>query len=258
MGSLSHFAVAAGKNGATRETPRRLESPKSVWRNERAAALALAGLTAACIAAWDEDVDLARRLHRDEFPFAVVRGLGQLGHAYGKSNARVAILFGGLSGSMMAAGIALDDDKLVTTTVLFAQSFAVTMLATAAVKMTVGRERPYREKGAHAFEYFEFSSDGARRSMPSGHTAAAFSMMTVIAKQYPKWWVQLPAYTFAVGAGLQRIDAREHWTSDVLAGAALGYFVASRVVARHSSDGDKKYSPALLVSPGRLGVALRL
>jgi len=231
-----------------------LGAPFRMTKTEGAAALALAGVTAGLIAGWDEDIDARIRDRSGSFPFVVVREWSELGHEYGRSNARVAVLFGGLSGGMLAGGIVLGDGKLVKTAALTAESFLFTMLAVGTIKLTVGRDRPYLENGPGSFEYLKFSTDRAKRSMPSGHAAAAFSMMTVIAKQYPSWWVRFPAYTLAAGASLDRVDSRRHWASDVLAGAVLGYFVSSAVVERHSRTPRR---PRLAVTPGRAAIVFR-
>jgi hypothetical protein len=219
--------------------------------------LALAGVTAGLISTWDGDIDTEVRRGSNDFPYVATRKLGELGQWYGKDNAKVAIFFAGLSGSMLAGALALEDDKLLTTTGLMAESFAFTLIATFAAKMTVGRDRPYLGNGPRAFEYFQFSSEKAKRSLPSGHASAAFAMMTVIAKRYPALWISIPAYTVAAGAALARIDTRQHWTSDAMLGSVLGYLISSAVVKRHTERSTERVSLVPLVSADRVGISLR-
>ena len=57
-------------------------------------------------------------------------------------------------------------------------------------------------------------------AMPSGHASITFSVATLLGYRYPRW--RVPLY---VGAGLvsfSRIYLGRHYTSDVLAGAAIG------------------------------------
>lgn len=61
-------------------------------------------------------------------------------------------------------------------------------------------------------------------SLPSGHTAAAFLMATIIMHFYPA--LGLMAYVWASLVGLSRIVLRVHFPLDVLMGASLGVGVA--------------------------------
>lgn len=61
-------------------------------------------------------------------------------------------------------------------------------------------------------------------SLPSGHTAAAFLMATIIGTFYPVALV--PAMLWASMVGLSRIVLRVHFPLDVIIGAALGISVA--------------------------------
>ena len=56
--------------------------------------------------------------------------------------------------------------------------------------------------------------------MPSGHTAAAFLMATVLAASFPLWAPLLFAWAALVGAS--RLLLGVHYLSDLVAGALLG------------------------------------
>ena len=98
---------------------------------------------------------------------------------------------------------------------------------TEVAKTAFGRNRPvlYTADAPEAADRY-----GSRRSLPSGHTAAAFA----IAASY---WLsigersraaRLGALAAAIGVGTLRVAARRHFPSDALAGAALG--VATAIV----------------------------
>jgi membrane-associated phospholipid phosphatase len=87
----------------------------------------------------------------------------------------------------------------------FYKSFGSTVAATWLLKHTVHETRP----------------DGSNdESFPSGHAAAAFQAASFIPRRYgvPAW----PGYVLATYTGWTRVEAKKHYTSDVLAGAALG------------------------------------
>lgn len=73
-------------------------------------------------------------------------------------------------------------------------------------------------------------------SFPSGHTAVAFSMATILGEAYNLKWL---TYPLALMSGLSRIQQNTHWTSDVFAGGLLGHLEARQILYRHgyiSSD----------------------
>ena len=122
--------------------------------------------------------------------------------------------------------------------------------------MICGRERPYNENESTDFHFFAFSSDMAYRSMPSMHTSCTFAMMTVIAKQYNYWWIKIPAYTFAFGVAIQRIDNKQHWTSDVLVGGIIGYSIANSLVKKHNQNDSYKFTLGTFLSANSIGISL--
>ena len=69
--------------------------------------------------------------------------------------------------------------------------------------------------------------NGGNHSFPSGHTASAFMGAAFLQQRYG-WAYGAPAYAAAAFVGYSRVHTKEHWTTDVLAGAALG--IASNVV----------------------------
>lgn len=67
-------------------------------------------------------------------------------------------------------------------------------------------------------------------AFPSGHATLSFAMATVIALEYKETiWVPVLCYSLATLISLSRIQSGEHWPSDVLIGAALGYGVGKFV-----------------------------
>ena len=86
------------------------------------------------------------------------------------------------------------------------------------LKYAFDRERPYIKypDKIHPIEPEDSPS------FPSGHTAAAFSLVTSLSITYPKWYVIAPSAVWACGVGMARMNQGVHYPSDVLAGAAIG------------------------------------
>jgi membrane-associated phospholipid phosphatase len=83
-----------------------------------------------------------------------------------------------------------------------------------------------------------FDSKGSvlnsRGGMPSGHSIAAFSVATVVARRYGKQhkWVPPVSYGLAALVGFSRVSTSAHFVSDVFVGAALGYSISRFAVLR--------------------------
>lgn len=77
--------------------------------------------------------------------------------------------------------------------------------------------------------WLPFARNGsAWQSFPSAHTATAVALALVLATFYPRG--RLLFAVFAVAVGLQRVLGSAHYPSDVLAGAAVGWFCAVAVL----------------------------
>lgn len=98
-----------------------------------------------------------------------------------------------------------------------AEALALNALLTFGLKWSVRRERPYVN---HALIYRKDKTGPF--SFPSGHTSVAFATATNLTLAYPKWYVALPAYTWAGAVGYSRMHLGVHYPSDVLAGALIG------------------------------------
>jgi membrane-associated phospholipid phosphatase len=97
------------------------------------------------------------------------------------------------------------------------------------IKLPIGRHRPLDEKFVVETSLQTFTTWDAHQhihltqSFPSAHTATATGLACGLAFFYPRGnWLFI---VLAMLTGLQRIHAREHYLSDVLAGAAVGTLV---------------------------------
>ncbi|MDI9341260.1 MAG: phosphatase PAP2 family protein [Sediminibacterium sp.] len=91
-------------------------------------------------------------------------------------------------------------------------------IITLGLKYAVNRPRPYV---TYPNDIIKRSEQGPY-SFPSGHTAAAFSTATALSLSAKKWWVTVPAYTYAGLIGYSRMRLGAHYPGDVLAGILIG------------------------------------
>ncbi|MCJ7778515.1 MAG: phosphatase PAP2 family protein, partial [Sedimentisphaerales bacterium] len=68
------------------------------------------------------------------------------------------------------------------------------------------------------------SPNGKDWAWPSGHTASSFTIASMLDEYYgPK--IGIPAYALASLVAYRMLDTGDHWTSDVVFGAAIGWVV---------------------------------
>jgi hypothetical protein len=73
------------------------------------------------------------------------------------------------------------------------------------------------------------------QSFPSAHTATAFGLATVLSWKYPRGAAMF--YLLAAFAGFQRVQVMDHFTSDVLCGAAVGLLCGAACVHQRLAGG---------------------
>jgi hypothetical protein len=95
------------------------------------------------------------------------------------------------------------------------------------------------------------SPNGKDWAWPSGHTASSFTIASMLDEFYgPK--VGVPAYAFASLIAYRMLDTGDHWTSDVVFGAAIGWVVGHTFGARHKQleIGGFEVLPYTAYTPG--------
>ncbi len=76
------------------------------------------------------------------------------------------------------------------------------------------------------------SPNGKSWAWPSGHTSSSFTVASVLDEFYgPK--VGIPAYALASLVAYRMMDTGDHWASDVVFGAALGWIVGHTIAGKH-------------------------
>jgi PAP2 superfamily len=104
-------------------------------------------------------------------------------------------------------------------------------VATGVLKLTVHETRP----------------NGGSHSFPSGHASTAFAGAEFIRKEYGWGW-GTPAYLAAGFVAWSRVEAKQHYTRDVLAGAAIGVLANHDFWRVHTRAGELAFAPSVLES----------
>ncbi len=129
------------------------------------------------------------------------------------------------AGGIYLTGLFTHDAHARRTGVLSAEAAIDSFLLYGSMKLIFNRERPYTGNGDGKFFAGNFSSG----SFPSGHSAFAWTLASVIAHEYPKWPVQLAMYGMATAVSTTRVTGGQHFPSDVFVGSTLGFLVGRYV-----------------------------
>lgn len=148
-------------------------------------------------------------------------------------------------------GIVLKDSKLQKAGMVSLGSIMASAVITGTLKNTFHRYRPSSTTENHLFD--GIAQETNNTSLPSSHTSTAFAMATSVATVYKDHqWVPPIAYGVATLVGLSRINDNAHWATDVMAGAAVGYFTAKGVMRLYEEVDQRlniRKQRRLLLSP---------
>lgn len=138
---------------------------------------------------------------------------------------------------------------LLDATLFVLAAVAGSGLVVQAIKHAVGRARPKYFETLGATDFSPFMFDAGHASFPSGHTATAFALATVVMLFRRQW--AAPAFVFAALIGISRIATSAHYFSDVIGGAVVG---AGFTLLVHRQMAKRR---RLFVGDGNGGVRLR-
>ena len=129
-------------------------------------------------------------------------------------------------------GVSQNNHQAINAALLGTESFFINGVLTEAIKLSGHRHRPSSGDPSDTWDGPRLSNENV--SFPSGHTSSAFAVATVVATVYKDdKFVPVLAYSIATLTGWSRINDNQHWTSDVFAGAVLGYCTAKSVIGLH-------------------------
>jgi membrane-associated phospholipid phosphatase len=139
---------------------------------------------------------------------------------------------GGLVGGAYLFGKMRGNSHLSETGWMSGEAVATTLATTFVVKAVARRARPLDAQGNG------FGQGGS--SFPSEHSAAAWSIASVFAHEYPGFGTKVLAYGAASAMSASRVIGRKHFSSDVLIGSALGWWLGRQVFESHNLPAEER------------------
>lgn len=201
--------------------------------------------TGALMFAFDQDIDdwsQDRQTSSSE-------DLAKYGSALGDGS-----FLGAMIATLYVTGEIFDSRSLRKTALLSLESWLTSGALVLGLKALAGRARPSKDDGPHSFHPFTFRPEYS--SFPSGHASSAFAVAAVIADQSDSLVIDALAFSLSTFAALSRIHKRSHWASDVLIGAAIGYFIGKKIAILHKEKEVKNIQIGFSLSPRLKGLTV--
>lgn len=146
-----------------------------------------------------------------------------------------------LSAVTLAAGLVLNQPRLARAGVRMLASELLATGIKAGIKRYVARTRPHKmlEDGRYLLHPDKKAkrNEGPWNSFPSGHTAGAVAVGRAFSREYPQ--ASGATALTAVAVGAVQLPLGNHFASDVVAGALVGFIseaVVDRLVATSAAD----------------------
>ncbi len=153
--------------------------------------------------------------------------------------------------AVFGASLLTDDVRFQDAAFTSVESAVYTGTLVAVLKGLAGRARPRQLEGP-----YDFDPLSGQNSFPSGHTSLAFSLVTPWVVYYPGP-VTYALFGLTTGTAVARVVRGDHWSSDVVAGAAIGILTGYALANRHERHPDgPDISPVLY--PNGAGLSLRI
>ena len=170
-------------------------------------------------------------------------------------------------------GLAVRDEKLQLTAMALTQTLMLTMAFQTSLKMITGRAWPgivdgwdsgLSKRSSKADDYsgeFNWFNPDVVGGWPSGHTANAFAAAAAIAQIYHDnilLKVIMFTYSSLLSVGMSVYD---HWASDALSGALIGYAIGTTVgksYRKYIDNGGKESNLNLFITGNSAGVIIKM
>lgn len=160
------------------------------------------------------------------------------------------------TGGMYIYGLAADNPKTETAALLAGRAIVISAVYSTLLKGVFQRERPYKGSPPNPHQWNGPFGGFRHGAFPSRHTAMSFAAAAVLSSYYNDHvWVGVTSFTLASLVALSQMHEDEHWASDILAGAALGYAIGKLVINKYRhSAGNFSVTPEINMKYAGLGI----
>jgi membrane-associated phospholipid phosphatase len=159
---------------------------------------------------WDDGIDAHYRKGHHEWP----KFFRDLYGAVGNPGTHF-----GIAGVLWLHGVVQQDQHTYELSRALFSGLIINGVATMGLKWAFCDEAPNDEEYA----------------WPSGHTSSTMTVAAILDEYYGPW-VGIPSYTVTAFVAWTRMEDREHWFSDVVFGAAMGYVIGKTVAGNHKTE----------------------
>ena len=145
-----------------------------------------------------------------------------------------------ITAGLYIGGAISHNPKARETGILGGEAALDSLIVVAVLKSVTQRPRPLESNGNGSF----FTGGG---SFPSGHSAEAWALASVVAHEYNKNILYpITAYGLASLVSFSRLSGQQHFASDIVAGSAIGWFIGRYVFQTHVDHSIHRRSPSKL------------
>lgn len=134
-----------------------------------------------------------------------------------------------------ATGWLAEDDEILEWSALMLEALGVTQLVHAAQKLTIGREGPEQGDGLGIVygptQGYKLFPSGT----PSGHVASVVALSKITMDYFDNPWLYAMGYTMWAYITASVLYNNQHFISDVVWGAPIGYFIGKWFIEHRSS-----------------------
>ncbi len=161
----------------------------------------------------------------------IEKHIGNAHYQFYQDTSNIAI--GGLSAALAGVwiyGLKTENHRHARETgFLGLETLVDTFLIYTPMQFVAARQRPGEGNGNGDF----WKHHMINTSFPGGHAMFTYAMATVLSHEYSQKWVQVLAYSAASIVTVSRFMARDHWSSDMFIGSALGIGIGAHVFPAH-------------------------